>query len=116
MGMGIRSDQERAWGGRMTFLAGVVAATGAALYWALRRNRQQWLEDTANIDRRWDRSDRLANTWQEDERWNGRGERGDNRRGHQEDARSASAGRELPIAADIYSMSGAESHGDERQP
>lgn len=114
--MGLRSSLGRVSTAQMTVLAGVTAGIAAALYWALRRNRQQWLEDTGNIDRRWDRPDRLANTQQEIERWNGHGERGEKRSGRRQDGTTASVTRERPIAADIYGTSGTEPLGDERQP
>jgi hypothetical protein len=56
--------------GQSLLLLTVIAATAGALAYALRRNHQQWLEDTSNIDRRWDRPDRLADTRHEDEDWN----------------------------------------------
>jgi len=45
-----------------------IAATAAGLVYAFSSNRQRWLQDTGNIDRRWDRADRLADTRDEDRR------------------------------------------------
>jgi hypothetical protein len=47
-------------------LLGGIATTAVALVYAFSRNRQRWLNDTGNIDRRWDRADRLADTRYED--------------------------------------------------
>ena len=49
-------------------LLGGIATTAVALVYAFSRNRQRWLDDTGNIDRRWDRADRLADTRYEDRR------------------------------------------------
>jgi hypothetical protein len=50
-------------------LFGVITATVCALAYALHRNHQRWLEDSGNIDRRWDRPDRLADTRHEEAKW-----------------------------------------------
>jgi hypothetical protein len=50
-------------------LLGIIAAMAGALTYALRRNHQRWVNDRGNIDRRWDRPDRLADTRHEEARW-----------------------------------------------
>jgi hypothetical protein len=54
--------------GQSLLLLGAVAGTAFALVYALRRNHERWVNDTTNIDRRWDRPDRLADTRYEDRR------------------------------------------------
>jgi hypothetical protein len=71
-------------------LFGVITATAGALAYALHRNHQRWLEDSGNIDRRWDRPDRLADTRHEEARW-----QADERFTHQ---RSADRYRSAPAA------------------
>jgi hypothetical protein len=51
----------------MLLLRGI-GLTAVGLIYAFSRNRQRWLNDTSNINRRWDRPDRLADTRQEEER------------------------------------------------
>jgi hypothetical protein len=70
-------------------LLGTIGLAAVGLVYAFSRNRQRWLNDTSNIDRRWDRPDRLADTWQEEERWSRR--RGFNET-QQSDFRSEGAG------------------------
>jgi hypothetical protein len=74
-------------------LFGVITATAGALAYALHRNHQRWLEDSGNIDRRWDRPDRLADTRHEEARW-----RADQRFTHQ---RSAGRYRSAPATAGL---------------
>jgi hypothetical protein len=57
--------------GQSLLLVWAIAATAVAFGYALSRNRDQWLHDTQNIDRRWDRADRLADTSRDDEVWQG---------------------------------------------
>jgi hypothetical protein len=54
--------------GQSLLLLGSIAATAVAVVFAFSRNRQRWLEDSGNIDRRWDRADRLVDTRDEDRR------------------------------------------------
>jgi len=46
-------------------LLGTIGLAAVGLVYAFRRNRERWLNDPTNIDRRWDRPDRLADTRQE---------------------------------------------------
>jgi hypothetical protein len=52
--------------GQSLLLVWAMAATAVAFGYALSRNRDQWLHNKGNIDRRWDRADRLADTRYED--------------------------------------------------
>jgi uncharacterized protein (DUF2267 family) len=52
--------------GQVVFLVAGMAAAAAGIAYAFNRNRQRFLEDHRNIDRRWDRPDRLADTSHED--------------------------------------------------
>jgi hypothetical protein len=52
--------------GQSLLLLGGIATTAVALVYAFSRNRQRWLDDTGNFDRRWDRADRVADTRYED--------------------------------------------------
>jgi len=54
--------------GELLLLLGAVAGIAFALVYALRRNHERWVNDASNVDRRWDRPDRLADTSYEDRR------------------------------------------------
>jgi hypothetical protein len=55
--------------GQIMLLLGGMAVASVAVVYAFSRNRERLLEDARNIDRRWDRPDRLADTMQEERRW-----------------------------------------------
>ena len=67
--------------GQLTLLVAGISAVAIAIVYAFNRNRQRFLNDPRNIDRRWDRPDRLADTWYEDQRWLGNRRPADQRAG-----------------------------------
>ena len=55
--------------GQIMLLVGAIGVATVAVAYAFSRNRQQLLGDSGNINRRWDRADRVADTRKEDRRW-----------------------------------------------
>jgi hypothetical protein len=55
--------------GQIILLLGGMAVASVAIVYAFSRNRERLLDEARDIDRRWDRPDRLADTRQEERRW-----------------------------------------------